>query len=55
MQLVATYNNVFFRAQTVSEDILEMTKQGMLKDQKDLEFQIMTDNELEKWLLNYSS
>lgn len=52
MQLVATLNNKFFRAISVSEEEIEKTKESMLKDQKGLEFRAMTDREFETWQTN---
>jgi len=50
MQLVATFNGKFFRAQSVTESEIDKVKQAMLKDQEGLEFQTMTYDEFEQWL-----
>lgn len=50
MQLVATYNGRFFRAQSVYEEEIENVKRTMLLDQEGLEFQVMSDGEFEEWL-----
>ncbi|HEY8400786.1 MAG TPA: hypothetical protein VIK89_05960 [Cytophagaceae bacterium] len=51
MQLVATLNGKFFRAISVTEDEIEVAKEYMLKDQEGLEFQVMSDEEFEEWLV----
>lgn len=54
MQLLAIQNNdEFFRGQSVTNDTIEMTKQAMLKDQENLEFRIIPDEEFESWLLTH--
>jgi len=50
MQLVATLNGAFFRAQTCNEKDADKCKQTMLIDQEGLEFQVMTDEEFDLWL-----
>lgn len=55
MQLVAKFNNTFFRAQSVTENNLEKVKESMLQDQQNLEFEILTDEEFEKMLAHSQS
>lgn len=50
MQLVATLNGVFFRAQSITESEIEAVKEAMLQDQDGLVFQVMTDAEFDAWL-----
>ena len=51
MQLVATLNASFFRAITVTDKGIEIAKDTMLQNQEGLEFQVMTDEEFETWLM----
>lgn len=53
MQLVATIKetSAFFRAQSVSEEEIELVKQAMQNDtEQELEFQVMSDADFETWL-----
>lgn len=50
MQVVATLNGKFFRAQSATEEEVEVIKQTMLQDQEELEFEVMTNAEFEQWL-----
>lgn len=50
MYVVAIHKGLFFRAQSTNEDEIEITKSTMLKDNSDLMFEIMTEEELEKML-----